>query len=369
MVGSSAAKPFFLEADLYNAHLFGNTALYLIQGRSYETGFYFQDDRRVGEIIDRTRFRKRDRNWDTPRVFGFLEVWDRGKGERISEGLSDIYPYSYIAPAKPGIGGKITEFAEKYPWTARFFDKEENIVTRCCRHHYRGASDSFLSGLKDFILQDAFALALNFFLGGAVLNSGLLFLSNYPFSGDFELHPQRVEWERLADKGVLHTTLELPGDLYVSVDLGHFQEGTSKRAKKTRARQIRAAQDWHRGASQGVITLADFNVERDSSEFQEVFRGLGLREARTEETFRDIAGFQQKLEGVPAQALSSARHVDFIMYKGLLALLNAGVDDYFDGLSDHRLLGAIFEVGQSVVSGAQVYMGQEQEIVGLTRAA
>lgn len=340
MMGSS--QGFSLSVLEYNVHLFGRTALYTHGGAPQETGFYYRDEERLPQLIDGLKRSDAD-------VIGLTEVWDEGMAREIRESLKGEYPYQAGSPAAAGIGRAIGDFQERWPRLASlFFGPSGGVVNYFTKSHYTPAKPSFLSEVGSFLSEDLFVRGLSRWLrSDPVWGAGLLFLSRYPIvSSAFHPHPQRAEWEMLAEKGVLEATVQAERGIEVTLSLGHYQEGQSTRAAFARSEQIRRARERTLPDHRPLIHFGDFNVAAGSSEYRAMNRVLSLEDVVAGDTYLEPNPYQDKLQAPRSQRVRGQR-IDYIFHTDDLMVESARVlrkefrsrDGSYD-LSDHLPLWA-----------------------------
>jgi len=294
-----------LSVMTYNAHLFGQSAAYYVDGARRETGFYFHDDRRLPQIIDSIAAAK-------PDLVGLTEIWDPAARDRIRSELSGLYPYASSAPAAQGIGVVLERTYKNWPTLAPRIDHAVGTFTR---RHYSAAKTGFASMLSRYLNEDRMGAALAAVLrSGPVWGSGLLFLSRYPIvHSHFAPHRNRADWEHLAHKGVLWNTVKLSEGLEITVSLGHYQEGHSSEALRARQEQIRATREGIEAADRPALALGDFNVIGGSPEYAAMMSLLRLIDPGDEPTYHDPNPFQVKLKGSSDQT-SLQRRLDYVLH-------------------------------------------------------
>jgi hypothetical protein len=345
MVAAGSAR---VRVAAFNAHLFGETARYFVKGQCRGTPFYYRDRERLPQIISGLRDLR-------AHVVGLTEVWDEKMGWEIADSLSDIYPYAYVSPSGPGIGGKLTDFyrdKKLLQWTPWFVDR---YIERSCRYHY-GASPKSLAD------EDVKARKYKEkYCHDEIWGPAIVVLSRYPMSYVFRPHSQRADWEQLANKGVFEAQIRLFGGWNVFVSLGHYQEGISETAQKVREDQIDEA-----GRRCGLVLgpkifMGDLNVEKKKHPHVLArLQNRGFQEAPTERTYIEGNEFQKhQLGGKRVKETHDAEHVDYIYYGGGLVLQDSGVYTPLDGASDHRLVYADLQATESLWTSAESFVAQE----------
>lgn len=292
-----------LSALTYNAHLFGRTATFAVDGVRRETNFYFHDAERLPQIIGAVRDLR-------PDLVGFTEIWDEAAGTRLRKELSEVYPYAAFAPSAPGIGPVLEKTYRDWP---RLAPRIDNAVGMFTRRHYSVAKTGPATASSSY--EDLMGRALSTVLrSGPVWGAGLLFLSRFPIEQSFFLpHPLRADWEHLARKGVLWSTVRLPDDRLVRVSLGHYQEGESVQAIAARRQQIlrtRGVQDFFGGPT---LAMGDFNVIGGTPEHAWMVSALSLHDPGNEPTYRDPNPYQFKLKGRHSDE-ARERRLDYILH-------------------------------------------------------
>jgi hypothetical protein len=170
-------------------------------------------------------------------LVGLTEIWDGNDQERIRNELRDVYPYSAVSPAAAGIGRVIEKTYGDWPRVARMLfgssqgGAEDGVVSVFTRRHYSVGKTGLVTGRNALVSEDLIGQAISSLLRSApVWGAGLVFLSKYPIESSFFLrHPLKADWERMADKGVLWSTVKLPNGRRVRVCLGIIRKGKPHR--------------------------------------------------------------------------------------------------------------------------------------------
>ncbi|HSA60192.1 MAG TPA: endonuclease/exonuclease/phosphatase family protein [bacterium] len=326
-----------ITALTYNAHLFGQTARFFVNGSLRETDFYFHDAERVPQIGSSVLGTGAD-------IVGLTEIWDDDTRERLLRELSGRYPYAATSPSAPGIGRLLERTYEGWP---RLAPRIDGAVGHFTRRHYSVAKTGLATGLAEYLspylTEDRIGRALSAILrSGPVWGAGLLFLSRYPIvSSLFLPHPVRADWEHLAGKGVLWSLVELPNGSRVRVSLGHYQEGESAKAREARGNQIDKTRKALEFFARPTLCLGDFNVIGGTPEYDSMLSSLGLADSGKGPTYRDPNPYQEKL-GAPRPERPQARQLDYILHGPEWTALESSVprDDFWSSeggfhLSDH----------------------------------
>ncbi len=329
---------------LYNAHLFGRTAEFFSGATRRETPFYFQDHHRLPIITEALRRSDAD-------FVGLNEVWDGEMAERLRTDLREVYPYTVTTPAAGGLGGLLSKTSSRWPrLAAPLMERAEDIVGVFTRRHYGVGKTSLARANSDSEIEDLIGASLQGLLrSGPIWGSGLLFLSRYPILGHrFHEHPVKADWERLAQKGILEISVQLPEGEELHVSLGHYQEGTSKAAALARRRQIQVAAGLLR-ENKPTLALGDFNIPAQTLEYEWMLSTLTLYDPGSPNTYEDPNPFQNKLTTLPENHRLS-RRLDYILHNDHLRPVSVKIprDDFRDpqnGLdaSDHLPVQMEFE--------------------------
>ncbi|HEX5036767.1 MAG TPA: endonuclease/exonuclease/phosphatase family protein [bacterium] len=334
----------------FNAHLFGHGAEFFVNGARRETGFYFHDAERLPQIIDAVRGVDAD-------LVGFTEIWDGNDQELIRNELRDVYPYSAVSPAAPGIGRVIEKTYGDWPRLGRVLfgssrsGAEDGVVSVFTRRHYSVGKTGLVTGRNALVSEDLIGQAISSLLRSApVWGAGLVFLSKYPIeSSCFLRHPLKADWERMADKGVLWSTVRLPNGRRARVCLAHYQEGETPQALAARRDQIRRTRRTADFLDDPVIALGDFNVVGGTLEHAWMLSTLTLIDSGREPTYRDPNPYQKKLSA-PVGQKAEARRLDYILHtEDWTAVESAVLRDSFQAregysLSDHDPVFARFHI-------------------------
>lgn len=326
-----------------NAHLFGRTGRYLVQGAWEETPFYYRDHERLPKLIQAYKKSEAD-------VIGVAEGWDEEMGAEVQSGLQSEYPYHFVAPATPGIGGVIDGLYERWPRLAgRLFGPDGGYVNRFTQAHYTPPKPGLLSEIGSYLSEDLLVRGLGLAVRGLALSpandvfgAGLWFFSRYPIvSANFHPHEDRADWEMLAGKGVINAVVKFEEGAEVMFSLGHYQEGVSPRTILAREAQHRKARTRTRDFKGGVIHFGDSNIIAGSKEYERMMAILGLEDAKIGDTYHEPNAFQDKMKAPRGEKPRSQR-IDYITYNSALSLHSAGVVPHLSGLSDHEAIEARF---------------------------
>jgi endonuclease/exonuclease/phosphatase family metal-dependent hydrolase len=329
-----------VSALAFNAHLFGRTAEFFVDGNRRETGFYFRDADRLPQIISGLRRTNAD-------LVGLTEIWDVRAQREIESSLADLYPYAVSSPTAPGLGPVIEKTYRDWPRIARrLFGAgreigDDGYVSVFTSRHYGAAKGGLVTGSRSYFSEDQIGRVLSTILrSGPVWGGGLLFLSKFPILSSFFLeHRIRADWERLAAKGVLWTMIELPDGRRIRASLGHYQEGASPAAMAARHDQIRKTKRTLDFLGEGpVLSMCDFNVEGETVEHAWMMSTLQLMDGGAEATYRDPNPYQKKLKA-PMSVRSQERRLDYVLHSDHWTLLNSRVlrREFRAADGDHQL--------------------------------
>jgi endonuclease/exonuclease/phosphatase family metal-dependent hydrolase len=190
----------------------------------------------------------------------------------------------------------------------------DGVVSVFTRRHYSAGKTGLASSRSPYVSEDLIGRTLSSFLrSGPVWGAGLLFLSKYPIEASFFLrHPLKADWEHMADKGVLWSTLRLPNGRRIRAGLGHYQEGTSPEAMAARRDQIRKTRKTTEFLGDPALVLGDLNVIGDTLEHAWMLSILEMIDGGCEATYRDPNPYQDKLKA-PRTKADAERRLDYVL--------------------------------------------------------